>query len=172
MQYYSAKNWRNVGDASGGPEIKTPRSHCRGRRFDPGQGSKIPHASQCDNSKKRKSCHFWRMNGPWVHYAEWNVWGRQMLFDRTFLWNLKNKQSSQETPEFIDTGNRLVVARGRRRKVAEMCERSLRYKLPVTKGISPGDVMLSIVTTYIYIYIYIHTHTYKILCCVFELESC
>lgn len=49
---------------------------------------------------------------------------------------------TNEQTKHIDTGNRLVVARGRRRKVAEMGEGSPRYKLSVTKEIRPGDAML------------------------------
>ena len=91
MEYYSATKWRKIGDISGGPVVKTPCSHCKGCRFDPGQRSKIPHAWQCDNNNKRNFAIFDNMNGPWVHYVKWNVWERQMLFDLTFLRNLKNK---------------------------------------------------------------------------------
>ena len=37
----------------GGPGVKTLRFHCRGRRFDPCRGPKIPHAEQCGQEKKR-----------------------------------------------------------------------------------------------------------------------
>ena len=33
-------------DFPGGPVVKTPRFHCRGRRFDPWWGNKIPRAAQ------------------------------------------------------------------------------------------------------------------------------
>ena len=41
------------GDFPGGPVVKTPSLHCKGHRFIPGQGTKIPYATQCGRKKKR-----------------------------------------------------------------------------------------------------------------------
>ena len=66
----SSKKW----DLPGGPVVKTPRFHCRGRRFDPLVGelrSRMPH-SVAKKLKKKKVVlgklliHIKRMKGlPW-----------------------------------------------------------------------------------------------------------
>ena len=46
----SKKGW----ELPGSPVVRTPLSHCRGRRFSPGWGAKIPQAAQCDQTKKKR----------------------------------------------------------------------------------------------------------------------
>lgn len=112
------RKWTKQACFPAGPVVKTPRSYCKGCRFDPDQGSKIPHALQCDNSNKRNLAIFDDMKGPWVHYAKWNVWERQMLFDLTFLWNLKNKPKNNWVHRYREqTGRWLPEAEGERVKV-------------------------------------------------------
>ena len=41
------------GDFSGGPVVKTLSFHCRGHRFDPCWGARIPHAVHCGKKKKK-----------------------------------------------------------------------------------------------------------------------
>ena len=43
------------GDFSGGPVVKTLSFHCRGHRFDPCWGARIPHAVQCGQKNKKGS---------------------------------------------------------------------------------------------------------------------
>ena len=43
-----------VWDFPGGPVVKTPHSQCRGAGLIPGQGTKIPHASQRGQKKKKR----------------------------------------------------------------------------------------------------------------------
>ena len=43
-----------VWEFPGGPVVKTPCFHCRGRGFIPGPGTNIPHASQCIPQIKNK----------------------------------------------------------------------------------------------------------------------
>lgn len=52
----------------------------------------------------RKSYYLWQ-HGPWRHYAKGNKSKkRQMLYDMTYLWNLKNKnQSVQKEIRFMVT---------------------------------------------------------------------
>ena len=40
-------------DFPGGPVVKTPFFHCRRHGFDPCQGTKIPHATQCSQKNKK-----------------------------------------------------------------------------------------------------------------------
>lgn len=49
---------------------------------------------------------------------------RQILYDLTYMWNLKKIK-------LVETGNRLVVSRGRGKGVGEMDKSFKRYKLPV-----------------------------------------
>ena len=44
-----------------------------------------------------KSCHFWQMDGSWGYYAKWNKSDRerQILYDSTYMWNLKTKMHEQ-----------------------------------------------------------------------------
>ena len=38
-------------DFSGGPVVKTLHFHCRGHKFNPWSGSKVPHATQCSQKE-------------------------------------------------------------------------------------------------------------------------
>ena len=56
------------------------------------------------------------MDGPWEHYAKLNKSDRerQILYDLTYMWNLKKQKQKQKTPnELTDTENKLVVSRSR-----------------------------------------------------------
>ena len=45
-------------DFPGSPEVKTPPFHCSGCRFNPGQGTKIPHATvQPEKETRKKKTH-------------------------------------------------------------------------------------------------------------------
>ena len=44
------------------PVVKTPGFHCRGRGFDPGRGTKIPHAVQCGQKKKKSRDYIFSTN--------------------------------------------------------------------------------------------------------------
>ena len=57
--------------------------------------------------KKSEICN--NMVGLGGYYAKWNKSDRkgQILYDPTYMWNLK------KNPKLIETGNRLVAARGR-----------------------------------------------------------
>ena len=70
LQYASSQRWEDewlkkkkkntAWDFPGSPEVKTPPSHCSGCRFNPGQGTKIPHAtvhSQKNKQGKKKKHH-------------------------------------------------------------------------------------------------------------------
>ena len=57
------------------------------------------------------------MDTPGGCYAKWNKLDRkkQIPYDFTYMWNLKNKtneQTKQKRNRLIDTENKLVVARG------------------------------------------------------------
>ena len=43
--------------------------------------------------KRRKICFFQWHDGPWGHYVKWHKsdWERQIPYDLTYMWNLKNK---------------------------------------------------------------------------------
>lgn len=48
------------------------------------------------------------------YYAKWSVRKRQLLYDSTYMWNLKNKtneQIEQTRNRVLDTENKQVVAR-------------------------------------------------------------
>ena len=47
--------------------------------------------------KRMKSCHLGQQNGPWGYNAKWNKSHRerQILYDCTCMWNLKNKTDEQ-----------------------------------------------------------------------------
>ena len=76
--------------------------------------------------KRRKSCHC--DNNGWTLRAKSSKPDRerQILYDLTYMWNLKKtiKQKTKQNKKIklIDTGNRLVVARGRGWVVGEMDE--------------------------------------------------
>ena len=53
---------------------------------------------------------------------------------------------TQKPPDFADTENSLIVARGGGRRWAKWVKGVKRYKLPVIKQVSPGDVMYSMAT--------------------------
>ena len=64
-----------------------------------------------------KSCHCNTMDEPRGYYAKQNKLDqeRQIPYDFTYMWNLKNKtndQTYQNRNRLIDTENKLVVARG------------------------------------------------------------
>ena len=46
---------RNDWDFPGGPVVKTPSFHCRGRGFNPWWGTKIPKAVRCSQKKKTQN---------------------------------------------------------------------------------------------------------------------
>lgn len=56
-----------------------------------------------------KSCHCDNTDGPWDAKGNKSYRLRNIKYDLTFMWNLKNKIKP------IDTGNRLVIARGKGR---------------------------------------------------------
>ena len=66
------------------------------------------------------------MDGPWEHYAQWNKSDeKQILHDLPYTWNWKKEnktknQTNKQKTELLDSENRLVVARSRRRGVWEM----------------------------------------------------
>ena len=43
-----------MGEFPGGPVIRSPCSHCRGPRFNPGRGTRVSQASQRGEAKKKK----------------------------------------------------------------------------------------------------------------------
>ena len=43
-----------LGEFLGGPVVRSPHFHCRGHRVNPQLGSKILHAAQCSQKKKKK----------------------------------------------------------------------------------------------------------------------
>ena len=46
--------------------VKTLCFHCRGLRFHPGKGTKIPHDTQCDQKKKARKLIWDFLGGPVV----------------------------------------------------------------------------------------------------------
>ena len=48
--------------------------------------------------ERKKSCRLGHRDGPWGHYAKWSKSDRerQILYDITYMWNLKNN-----TDEYI-----------------------------------------------------------------------
>ena len=58
------------------------------------------------------------MNGPRGYHTEWNKSGRegQILYDITYMWNLKIKQTNiyGKIETDSDIGNKLVVTNGER----------------------------------------------------------
>ncbi len=59
------------------------------------------------------------MAGPLGHYAKWNKSDRerQILYDFTYMWNLKtktNEQTKQNRNRLTDIGNKLMITRAGR----------------------------------------------------------
>ena len=82
------------------------------------------------------------MNGPWGHYAKWNKSDRerQILYDITYMWKLKNNLS-------LDIEKRLMVARGREWALGEMGERGQKvqtwsYKISKSWGVRNSMVTI------------------------------
>ena len=74
---------------------------------------------------------------------------RQILYDLTYMWNLKQtKRQKNKDTKLIDTGNRLVFARGRGWGVGWMKQMKVvkRHKLPVIKQRSHADITCSMMT--------------------------
>lgn len=68
------------------------------------------------------------------------------VIDSTYTWNLKtSKQTNKQNPK-SQIQNRLVVARNKGLGWAECVKVAKRYKLPIIKEISPGDVTCIMMT--------------------------
>ena len=79
-------------------------------------------------------CH--SMDGPRGYYAKWNksVRERQILYDFTYICNLKNKINEQNWNRLIDAETRLMIARGEGVWGTEWKREGIeKYKLVVTK---------------------------------------
>ena len=49
----SGAKGRGLGEFPGDPVVRTPHFHCRGHGFHPWRETKIPHAAQCSQKKKK-----------------------------------------------------------------------------------------------------------------------
>ena len=64
--------------------------------------------------KRLESCHLWQLDGSWGPYAKSKEEERerQIPYDLTYMWNLKNKTKKKQNIKFIGTKKWLPEGRG------------------------------------------------------------
>ena len=86
------------------------------------------------------------IDGTWGHYAKWSKLDRerQILYDFSYMWNLKNTQIHRKREQAPEAGPPGVGCTGGGGKIGES---SQRVQTSSYRWTSSGGVMLSMVTT-------------------------
>ena len=94
--------------------------------------------------KKNEACHFQQHGQPVRAFAKWNVKQRKITHDLTYMWNLKNEKPPHH--RYREQSDGCQSAEGGGRAWVKHMVGIQKYKLPVIKEVSHGDVMHSTAT--------------------------